>query len=265
MSIEIPAPSGAPRSEPRRTGIPAPARGSMIRMPTGVPGLDALMDGGVLQGHTLALLGSPGTGKTILALQFLWEGLQRDQRGIYISLDQEDASLIQTAALFGWDLQRYLDRGSLQMVRLDAADLHAALGRIESEIPAILREFGASRVVIDPITIMEMLVHNETERRRRTLELCQWISAAGATTIVTAEASLESPYHSRFGDIEFAADGVVVLHRFQVDGRSQLALEVVKMRHTAHSAEIKPYSISSRGMTVHTDLKVSFKDMQRRG
>lgn len=235
-----------------------------IRLTTGVAGLDSMLDGGILQGHTVVLLGAPGTGKTLFALQFVWEGLQRDQKGIYLSMDQEEPSLLHSASLFGWDLKRHLDRGTLQMVKLDAADLYASLSRIESELPEILREFGATRVVIDPFTIMEMLIHDEVERRRRTLQLCQWISATGATTLLTSETSPANSYLSRFGDIEYAADGIILLHRLQVDGRSQLALEVIKMRHTPHSTEVKPYTISPRGLTVHTDLKVSLRDYQKR-
>lgn len=236
----------------------------MIRLSTGVPGLDEMLGGGLPQGHILGIAGPPGSGKTILCLQFIWEGLQRNEKAIFLSLDQEERSLLQAASNFGWDLQRAIDRNMLQLVKLDPADLTAVMGRIESEFPLILREFGAARAVIDPFTILEMLTPDGVERRRRSIQLLRWISAENATALITSERPAESPFLSRFGNIEYAADGFLTLHRFQVDGRAQLGLEIVKMRHTPHSTELKPYSISPKGFVVHTDLKVSYKDLQRR-
>ncbi|MBI4363199.1 MAG: KaiC domain-containing protein [Euryarchaeota archaeon] len=237
----------------------------MIRVPTGVEGLDRLLGGGVPRGHTIALIGPPGTGKTTFALQFAATGLLHDEKCIYISLEEDEETLLSTATGYGWDLKNHRDRGTLQMLKLDPADIDTALTKLESELPGLIKSFGASRLVIDPYTMLEMLQEDVLMRRRRTFQLCNLAQEDGATVLLTSEVSPDNPFASRFGMLEYVADGVILLHRVMSEDQSktQLAIEVVKMRRTTHSKEVKPYTISEKGIQVYSDLRISLRGLTR--
>lgn len=231
----------------------------MIRVNTGIEGLNEMTEGGIPQGHTVALLGPAGAGKTTFTLQYLWNGLVNDQTCIFISLEEDEESLLKTATNYKWDLQPYLDKEKLSLVKLDASHVSSSMGRLQSELPEIVNSIGASRVVIDPFTLLEMLFDSEAERRKNIFDICRIVGSTNATTLLTSEISREELHTSRYGLVEYVVDGVILLRRIRSKdtGRAQLTLEIVKMRWTDHSKEIKPYTITSEGIVVRTDLRVS--------
>jgi KaiC domain protein len=237
----------------------------MIRLSTGIDGLNKMMGGGIPLGHTVAVIGPAGTGKTTFGLQFVWDGLIRDQKCIFISLEEEEEALLKTALSYGWNLRPYVERGDLSLIKLDPADISTSMERLESDLPSIIASFGASRVVVDPFTLLEMLVVDEMERRRKIFELCRMIGNSGTTTILTSEVARDNPYVSRFGLVEYVVDGIILLHRVLSEDRSraQLAIELVKMRRTDHSKEVKPYTITQKGIIVHSNLKISLRNLTR--
>ena len=80
-----------------------------VRVPTGIEGLDELLQGGLLQGKSYLVSGEPGCGKTTFAAQFIMEGLRRGENGIYISIDEKPAHLVEDAEGLGWDLRTPVD------------------------------------------------------------------------------------------------------------------------------------------------------------
>jgi len=85
---------------------------------TGVIGLDEMLGGGLPAGHIVAFLGSPGTGKSTFALQFIYAGLQKSENCIYLSLEESEENIIKTASMFGWDLKPYITKKKLTLIRL---------------------------------------------------------------------------------------------------------------------------------------------------
>ncbi|HVH91786.1 MAG TPA: ATPase domain-containing protein, partial [Candidatus Acidoferrum sp.] len=79
------------------------------RVPTGIPGLDPLLEGGFPQGRSILVTGEPGTGKTIFSLQFLIEGLARGEKGIYVAADEGPMDILEQAASLGWDLEKHIE------------------------------------------------------------------------------------------------------------------------------------------------------------
>jgi len=92
------------------------------RTPTGIPGLDELIEGGVLKGRTHLIAGETGTCKTIMSLLFLLNGIKRGEHGIYMAIDEDSEGVIRGAEGFGWDLGSEIERGNLSITlssRLD--------------------------------------------------------------------------------------------------------------------------------------------------
>lgn len=243
--------SGAAAAE--RAGGEVPAD----RVLTGVDGLDELLGGGVPRGHVITVMGSFGTGKTTFALQFLVQGLVNGEKGIFISLEEDVDSVVATAASFGWDLRPYLKDKRLHIVKLEPADAKTTVTRIKSELPEFIRKSGATRVVVDSISLLNMMFPDETERRTRLFALCQQLRSTGATCLFTAEVKDDNPRSSRDGLVEYVSDGVVGL-RFneRENGEVQLVIQVIKMRRLRHPRSVKPYSITDQGLDVHGDMEV---------
>ncbi len=221
---------------------------------TGIAGLDDMLCGGIPQGHTVAILGSPGTGKSTFALQFIYTGLQKDENCVYLSLEESEGNLIKTAMIFGWDMKPYIENKKLTLVNLNTLNFKAIINRFESELPKLLESLNIKRLAIDPITLYEMIYDKESERRDRLFNLAQIIKKTGVTTVMTSEISQENPYYSKYGLIEYITDGVIILRQVRnADmGAVTTFIEVLKMRHIDHSKEIRPYSITKNGIVVHS-------------
>lgn len=221
---------------------------------TGIAGLDDMLCGGIPQGHTVAILGSPGTGKSTFALQFIYTGLQKDENCVYLSLEESEGNLIKTANIFGWDMKPHIENKKLTLVNLNTLNFKAIINRFESELPKLLESLNIRRLAIDPITLYEMIYDKESERRDRLFNLAQIIKKTGVTTVMTSEISQENPYYSKYGLIEYITDGVIILRQVRnADmGAVTTFIEVLKMRHIDHSKEIRPYSITKNGLVVHS-------------
>src|SRR5205809_1319294 len=224
---------------------------------TGIDGLDELLGGGVPRGHTVTVLGSFGTGKTTFGIQFLVQGLINREKGIFISLEEDTDSIVASAAGFGWDLATPLKEKRLAIVKLEPADARTTVMKVRSELPKFIKDFGADRVVVDSVSLLNMMFPEDVERRVRLFSLSQQIKTTGATALFTAETKDDNPRASRDGLVEYISDGVISLQsREKESGDVQLAMQVMKMRRLKHSRAVKPYTIDDDGLNVHADVEV---------
>ena len=223
-----------------------------VKVSTGVAGLDEMLGGGFPSGHVVLVTGLPGTGKTCLALQFLLEGVRRGEKGIFLSLEEDVPALLETARQFGWSVDGAVEHGMLKVLRLDPKETRQSLHRIQGELGHELSSLGARRIVVDSVSLLNMLSDDEPNRRATLFALAAACRASGATTVLTAEADPVHAEVSRDGLSEYVADGVVVLgYRTAVDGhRVGLALRILKMRRTGHARTVQPYSIGPSGLSV---------------
>jgi len=228
------------------------------RIRSGIEGLDEMLEGGFPKSHMVVVMGSFGTGKTTLGLQFLNQGLKEGEKGIYITLEEDERSIIEDARAFGWDLKPHIDSKKLVIVKLEPTDAKTTISRIKSELPEFIKAFGATRIVIDSVSLLNMLFDNEHDKRVALFNLTQLIKKTGATCIMTAEVKDENPLATRDGLAEYVSDGVVALRYVEVADKNemQLTLRIVKMRRIKHSRRITPYAIGPRGLEVHAGAEL---------
>lgn len=226
--------------------------GAPGKVPTGIAGLDEMLGGGIPAGHVVLVTGLPGTGKTCLGLQFLLEGANRGEKGVFLSLEEDVPPLLETARQFGWAVDPAVKQGLLKIVRLDPKDAKQSLHRIQGELGKELASLGAKRIVVDSVSLLNMLSDDEPNRRATLFALAGACRGAGATTLLTAEADPRHPEVSRDGLSEYVADGVLVLgYATGPDGhRIGLSVRVLKMRRTSHVRTVQPYTIGSKGLQV---------------
>ncbi len=226
-----------------------------MRMTTGISGLDDMIQGGIPEGHSVAVIGSFGTGKTTFAMQFIWEGLQRGERCIFMSLEEDEESLIETAKTFGWNFEEYLDK-TLFLIKIEPEDAGTSIKRLEGEIPEMIKEVEAKRIAIDSVSLITMLFKNDEDRRKYLFSLSKSIRESGATAVFTAEIDPHNPQGSRDGLVEYVVDGVILLKLMEDNNIMRPILRVLKMRRTKHSREVKPYEITENGISVMSESAV---------
>lgn len=218
----------------------------MERIPSGIPGLDTLVEGGIPAHDVLLLSGTAGAGKTIFGLQFLCMNAEQDP-SIFVSFEEGIRQLRETAILFGWDVEAMEEEGRLLFLKYDPFRLEDIFEVIENNI----LEMEARRVVIDSISALGLYLPEISDLRRTIVEISQMLRKNKATAVMISEILPGTKKLSRFGVEEFVADGVIALHNDLVRGSYERALTVWKLRNTDHSKKFHPYEITKKGFVVY--------------
>ncbi|UPV74954.1 KaiC domain-containing protein [Halorussus limi] len=229
------------------------------RIDLGIEGLDNMIQGGVPERSLVTTIGSAGTGKTTFGLQFLHEALERGENAVFITLEESHDRIVNTATEKGWDFDEYEREGSLAVIDLDPIEMANSLTSIRNDLPRLIEDFGATRLVLDSVSLLEMMYDEQATRRNEIYDFTKSLKEAGVTTMLTSEASEDTAYASRHGIIEYLVDAVFVLRyiRSSDDFReTRLAVEIQKIRDANHSREIKPYSITNEGISVYRQANI---------
>ena len=221
-----------------------------------MPGLDALTDGGLPRGRTTLIVGGPGCGKTILALQVLVEGARRAREpGIFVAFEERTREIVKDAGGFGWDLRRLQkDRLFFLDAHLDTSTVHGGafdLAGLLAGLSAKARELGARRIVFDGIDMLLAGLDDPTAERLELHRLHQWLYESGLSGIITAKAEQVDPAHSlRYGFLQYLADCVVLLQHRLVNTVASRHLQILKYRGGKASCNEFPMVLSGRGVEV---------------
>lgn len=215
------------------------------RVSSGITELDDRMQGGFPEGGVVAIAGASGAGKTIFSSQFIWDGLQNYEQCLYISLEEPVESIKQDARLFGWEFDDY-DDGLLEIEYLPPEQETQFL----NQVAKLIEETDADRIVIDCVTVLLGQQGGDTARKRKSMyRLYRRLKEADTTTLVTAEqGEHENEFITRYGVVEYVADGVVMLYYNPVGEEVFRNLAVRKMRNTAHSPGTHPFKITDDGI-----------------
>ncbi len=227
------------------------------RVKVGILGLDDMLGGGLIPGSICSIIGTYGTGKTTFSLEFVWDGLKKKENIIYISLEEREERILAYMHQKGWDVGPFLNK-SLYVIRLDPTDFNLANNRIKNELPKLIEEVKASRVVIDPISLFEDLFTTDADRRQEMFRFVEGLRDKKCTIMMTSETDRDNVFSSRHGLIEYLSDTVILLRYVRPSDLTDvhLALEVVKMRMSAHSREIKPYELMQDQVLVYSEANV---------
>lgn len=224
---------------------------------TMIEGFDDISNGGLPVGRSTLVSGTSGTGKTLFAVQFLYNGItQFDEAGIFVTFEESPADIIKNAYSFGWDLQKLIDDGKLFI--LDASpdpegqevvgnfDLSALIERIQYAI----RKYKAKRVSIDSVTAVFQQYAAVSVVRREIFRLVARLKQVGATTIMTTERVDEYGPVARFGVEEFVSDNVVIVRNVLEGERRRRTMEILKLRGTTHMKGEYPFTITNQGINI---------------
>ncbi|HZY91892.1 MAG TPA: ATPase domain-containing protein [Thermoplasmata archaeon] len=250
----------------------------LSRVSCGIPGLDRMLGGGLVAGRPYLVTGGTGSGKTLLGLSFLMDGLRRGEQVLLVAVDEPPQEILENVRSFGWDLSAVstLDAnpGTRAIRRMADVQEIRALGDVKTmrDISTESRKSGDAddisiqsihlklrqqmsghrftRVVVDSITSIRRFavkVSADPQAERTEVQsLLRFLSEQEVTTIITAtpgNPGLLAPE-------EVLTRGEILLTRKWVGDRSVRQLKIVRMRGTAHDPERRPFAITSRGIIV---------------
>jgi circadian clock protein KaiC len=249
----------------------------MERASSGVKGLDEILGGGFPKSRTILVVGGPGSGKTILAIQFLRAGAVNGERSIYITFDERPEQVKENVSAFGWDLDRLEAEGKMMFVdatpfrraRTTSVGVHGAreglpvyetvpeitLRGLVETVKRLAEEEDVARLAVDPITSLSVRYQSPIKTRHAMLMLFDALSSTGATCVVTSELRT-SMLSRRFQLEEFLSQGVVLLRTGIHEGNVIRGMQVEKMRGIAHDTQLRPYIIGENGIEVYAKDKV---------
>ena len=229
------------------------------RIKTGINGLDKLLKGGLLEKKSVLLSGPCGSGKSILAMQFIYNGIkQENEPGLYVSFEEEKQSIIENMATLGFNLEELEKKKKLMIVGGEAGKLDyfmqkvgARTDNIIEEIREIVKDNKIKRVVIDSVSILTLLCNNDEERRRTLTKLASTLSELGCTSLLISETKEGTLDLSRHGIEEFIVDGVIALFQLRQGDKFIPGIVVRKMRGTDHERGIRLFKITKNGIVVY--------------
>lgn len=230
----------------KRTPIPQKRLLSM-----GMPELDEMMGGGIPEGDSLLVSGSAGTGKSLLATQFINAGVQAGEPGIVAVFEERPEEYAGRAAVFGLDLKSPISAGQLEVIYLRPLDL--SVDEMMQSILDAVQRTKAKRLVIDSLAGFEMALappfrHDFRESLYRMIFA---LTGVGITIVSTLEME-ETFTDFRFSTyaISFLTDDIVRLRYVEIEGKLRKIITVVKMRGSGHSNDIREYEIGPRGISI---------------
>jgi circadian clock protein KaiC len=217
----------------------------------GIPELDKMLGGGILQGDSMLVAGPSGTGKSALATQFIADGLRNGEPGIMAIFEERPEGYLQRADSFGLDLKAGEAKGALEILYLRPLDL--SVDETMYSILEAIKRVGAKRLVIDSLVGFEMALAPgfRADFRESLYRMIGALTGAGITILSTVEVedSFTSLQFSHYA-ISFLTDDIIRLRYVEIDGQVRKVMVVIKMRGGNHSKDIREYVITDEGVVV---------------
>lgn len=228
---------------------------ALEKVPTGIRGLDQVMHGGLPRGRTALVCGGPGTGKTLLGLEFLVRGAELyNQPGVCVAFEETVEELTTNMASLGHNLRALVKAKKLAIdyVEIERKQIEETgeynLDGLFVRLRQAIEQVKAKRVLLDTAELLFLGLRNEGVVRSELRRLFHWLKDAGVTAVVTAESG-ESAL-TRHGLEEYVADCVIVLDHRVNEQISTRRLRVVKYRGSSHGTNEYPFLMDNDGISV---------------
>ncbi|QZY00763.1 RAD55 family ATPase [Halobaculum rubrum] len=221
-------------------------------VPTGIDGLDSILNGGLVKDATVLVSGNPGTGKSLFGIQYLYDGvIDHDEHGIYISFEENEEDIRQAAESIGFDRWGELvDDGSIKVY-----DKQHMLreGDFSSALETLMEDFANTaydRLVLDSLTMFSLFFDNEKEKRTYLLKFSDILKQNGLTSLLINEQGAVFP-QTEIGLENFLTDGNIYFIQTPTDSGVNRYVWVAKMRKQDIDTDIFPMEIDEGGIKVY--------------
>ena len=226
------------------------------KAPSGIEGLDEITNGGLPRGRPTLVCGGAGTGKTLMALQFLVKGIiAHNEPGVFIAFEETEEELARNVASLGFDLEKLIRQKKLfiDYVRVERHEIEET-GEYDLEglfvrIGHAIQTVNAKRIVLDTLESLFAGLANASILRAEFRRLFRWLKEKRMTAVITAEAG-DGATLTRQGMEEYVSDCVILLDHRVAEHMSARRMRVVKYRGSMHGTNEYPFLIGLDGITV---------------
>jgi circadian clock protein KaiC len=238
------------------------------------PSLDPILKGGIPEGDQILVSGPPGSGKSIMAMQFIHEGIQKGENGVFFTLDSEREYLISQMEGAGIEVARLIEEGKMDVIELDPQDIYVLLDEMERHV----KRLNAKRLVIDSLSILYVycgsyrnlpedliaflektkyqppITLGSAVKKQMLYSMMTKIRHLGCTTLLISELAKNSNWFSRDTISEFACDGIILLD-YHILGAAGVTrtLSIVKMRRSNYLEGVHEFRITEKGIELTRD------------
>lgn len=229
----------------------------MDRVQTGIRGLDEMLFGGFLPQTANLIEGAPGTGKTTIGMQFIYNGITKfNEPGLIITFEEFPQQYYHDAAELGWDFNQLEKDGKLKVIMTSPEVSRLDLESVGGMIERFVAQMGARRVLVDSITHFERLSQDTVELRALAYSFINGLKREGLTSLLTRESPTllgEAPQEE--ADIAFVVDSYSLLRYVEIESTIHKALLVLKMRGSDHAKDIRQFEITAQGVEVRSKFE----------
>ena len=233
-----------------RAAKPKNAKVIIPRTPTGIPGFDKLVEGGLARGSINLIAGDSGIGKSIFGMEFLVNGIQKfNEPGVYMSFEERKEDVYLMMLRMGWDLQELENKGKFAFIEYTPEQVNKVIEAGGGIVSDIVRGIEARRIVIDSITAFTLLYQNKVKQREALLALFKMIRKWQCTAVLISETTQDMERHKVTLE-EYEVDGSLKLYNVLNKRMREKYIEVFKMRGTKHSHHIFRLIINEKGIQI---------------
>lgn len=219
------------------------------RISTGNSNLDKLMDGGFEEGSINLIEGGPGTGKTILAVNFLLEGAKKNEPGVYVTFEENVNQLKKHIESFNIDLKKFENK--ITILFQTPEQLKNLIENGSGTLDSLIAKTKAKRLVIDTITPFILMEKDKLSMLESCSSLFGMIREWNCTALLTADQDVkEDSKNEHISNIlEYEVDSIILLHSREINNTRKRFLEILKIRGSSHPDKLFPIQINEKGVS----------------
>lgn len=238
-----------PRLNPNVKEKQAYLRDYSKRIQSGIARLDEMMGGGIPESTVTLVSGAAGTGKTVLAIHFAYNGLLRGEPVIYTMYEENPMQLVSSALSIGIDLEPYISTGQLQLIHTSPVELD--MDEHVFQIQDSMSKMGAKRLIIDSISSFELGILDKIKYTDYIYSLTNYCKTIGVTALLTHEMhnSFQISEFTKHG-VSFVADNLITLQYKETEFEIKRFIRVVKSRSSAHDMNLREMKITDKGLII---------------
>ena len=225
------------------------------KVPTKIVGLDEILEGGLPQGRTTVVSGGPGSGKTVLGLEFLCRGAMAGEPGVFVTFEERAEAIRLNASAMGWDLAALEKAGKMAIIeaRLPGEEIVSGDFDIQGMLAIVgghVKRIGAQQIVMDALDVL-LRIYGDSKRERNELSrLHDWLTDQGLTSVLSVKTHRDDNQGSQYEFLDFMADCVIRLDHRVMGQVATRRLRVIKYRGSGFGTNEYPYVFGEHGIVL---------------
>lgn len=228
----------------------------MDRVKTGIKGLDEMLHGGFLPQTANLVEGAPGTGKSTLGMQFIYNGITKyNEPGLILTFEEFPQQYYRDAMALGWDFRKLESEGKLKVIMTSPEVTKIDLETVGGMIETMADEMDARRVLVDSLSHFERLTDDPVELRAIQYSFINALKREGLTSVLTKETTALLGEMPSDESVAFVADSYLLLRYVEIESAIRKALLVLKLRGSDHDKDIRQFQIGPQGVELRSKFE----------